>query len=118
MTEDNNVARIPGGAWRRAAEGDFLNDAPAHWRDLNEVAVERRFGRGTQYRVPVTEATRPALDDLRDYLDTVAGAMWSALPDQKGDQESYVSVRTEALTCTLACRRITEALGDDWKPRP
>lgn len=44
--------------------------------------------------------------------------MWSALGDQRGDPESYASVRAEAQTCTLACQRITEALGDDWSPAP
>lgn len=68
------IARIPGAAWQRAAEGDYPNEAPNFWRVLNERATERRYGRsGSQYRVPVTSDIRVALRDLRDYLDAVGG---------------------------------------------
>jgi len=112
--------QIPGTAWQRAADGQYPMDEVARWHRLTSGSWERKYGRSAFGRVFAIETDQEKEDiaDLRDYLDSVAGAMWSALPDQRGNAEDYASVRREAEACTLACERITAALNDGWKPAP
>lgn len=120
--------QIPGTAWQRAEDGQYPIEEEARWHRLSAASWERSYGRGPQKyggdrrfaRVFMVETAqeREDLADLREYLDSCAGAAWAALPDQRGDLDAYSSVRREAEACTLACQRITAALGDDWKPAP
>jgi hypothetical protein len=103
--------QIPGIAWQRILDGDYINEEPERWKRLVAASYQRKYGaRGFAQIVECARADD--LADLFEYVHGVAEAMWSALGDQHGDPEGYASVYKEANACQQASDRIKKALAD------